>query len=82
MLTTRQRERITGAYAQCTPRDVEGFFAVLSKMVDADDLRWLTVSLRRRIEIPAAWNQRPRNDKAPACGALLNPWFARKIWSG
>lgn len=41
VLTTRQRERITGAYEQCTPRDVEGFFAVLSKMVDANDLRWL-----------------------------------------
>ena len=41
VLTTRQRERITRAYGQCTPRDVEGFFAVLSKMIDADDRLWL-----------------------------------------
>lgn len=41
VLTTRQRERVTRAYEQCTPRDVQGFFAVLSKMVDASDLLWL-----------------------------------------
>lgn len=41
VLTTRQQERIVGAYGQCTPRDVQGFFAVLSKMVDASDLQWL-----------------------------------------
>lgn len=40
-LTTHQRERITAAYEQCTPRDVEGFVAVLSKMIDADNLLWL-----------------------------------------
>ena len=40
-LSTPQRERVTKAYEQCTPRDVEGFFAVLSKMIDADDLYWL-----------------------------------------
>lgn len=40
-LSTHQQERITQAYAQCTSRDVEGFFAVLNKMIDADDRRWL-----------------------------------------
>ncbi|CAN7789314.1 MarR family transcriptional regulator [Caballeronia sp. LjRoot34] len=41
VITTHQRERITKAYEQCSPRDVEGFFAVLGKMIDSNDQQWI-----------------------------------------
>jgi hypothetical protein len=31
----------TSPYEQCSPRDVQGFFAVFSKKDGADDLCWL-----------------------------------------
>lgn len=40
-LSTHQRTRINSAYAKCTPRDVEGFVAVLNQMIDSGDRRWL-----------------------------------------
>src|SRR5690606_40094007 len=40
-LTVHQNERITRAFEQSSSRDVQGYFAVLGKMIDPDDLQWI-----------------------------------------
>jgi DNA-binding MarR family transcriptional regulator len=40
-VSAKQRERIERAYEACSTRDVEGFFAVLSTMIDPTDLGWI-----------------------------------------
>jgi len=40
-LTVHQNGRVTRAFEQSSSRDVQGYFAVLGKMIDPDDLQWI-----------------------------------------